>query len=388
MAGFLEHEDLTPNPIDICRQQHPDAIDLTSSNPTRNGLLFPADVLAAAAAPYWATRRYQPHARGIKVARQAVAHYYGQRVPAVTYHPDHDIVMTASTSEAYVLLFALLTDPGDNVLVPDISYPLFDYLAAMYRIELRTYPLDAHRGWRIDPWQLGRASDERTRAVLIVSPHNPTGAVIRQAIPMLSVLQLPVICDEVFADMPYTVPHVPPLAALMPHLPIFTLNGISKMCALPDLKLGWIAMTPAARDRYAMRLEVLNDTLLGANMLVQTMLPHILQAGQPFIAMQRAHIQQQVALVLDALAPLACVRVRPPDAGYYVFVQVLTELSDEALVLALIRHGVFVHPGFFFGVTNGCYIVISALVAQPHLTSGLQRLVAGIRHICGDHAVP
>lgn len=388
MAGFLDTIDLTPNPIDVLRQQYPDAIDLTSSNPTRNGLLFPADILAAAAAPYWMTRRYQPHPRGIAVARQAVADYYHQRTPAVSYDPACDIVMTASTSEAYAMLFALLTDPGDNVLVPDISYPLFEYLAAMYRVELRTYSLDPHRGWRIDQWQLGRASDERTRAVLIVSPHNPTGMVIRQAIPMLSVLQLPVICDEVFAEMPYTVAHVPPLAALMPHLSIFTLNGISKMCALPDLKLGWIAMTPSARAHYAARLEVLNDTLLGANMLVQTMLPHILQAGSAFVVHQRQTIHHRITQILDALAPLSCVRVRPPDAGYYVFVQVLTDISDEALVLALIAQGVFVHPGFFFGVSNGCYIVISALVAQPHLGEGLQRLVAGLRQVCGDIHAP
>ena len=205
---------------------------------------------------------------------------------------------------------------------------------------------------------------------------------------MLGLLQVPVICDEVFADMPVRVPHVPPLAALMPQLPIFTLNGISKMCALPDLKLGWIAMTSRSRDQYAERLELLNDTLLGANMLVQTMLPHLLRDGRAFMAMQRTHLQHQVAQVIAALAPLKCVRVRPPDAGYYVCAQVLCDLSDEDLVTALLAHGVFVHPGYFFGASTGCYIVISALVAQPQLSTGLQRLVAGLRHVCGDEQAP
>lgn len=384
MAGFFDGVDLSPNRIDLARQHYPDAIDLTSSNPTSNGLIFPAEILAAAAAPYWAQRRYQPHPRGIASARQAVVDYYAGRQPAVHLDAETDIVMTASTSESYALLFALLTDPGDNVLVPDISYPLFDYLAALYRIELRTYPLDVYRGWRIDQWQLGRACDERTRAILIVSPHNPTGMVVRQAISILNVLQLPIICDEVFAEMPYTVAHVPPLAALMPNVPIFTLNGLSKMCALPDLKLGWIALSPQARQHYITRLEVLNDTFLGANMLVQTMLPHILHAGATFMAHQRHHIQQQVAFVIDTLSPLACVRVRPPDAGYYVLVQVQCTLPEETVVLALLAHGVFVHPGFFFGTSHGCTIVISALVAQPQLTVGLQRLVTGLRQICGD----
>lgn len=384
MPGFLDGADLSANTIDDARQRRADVIDLTSSNPTNNGLLFPVDILATAAALYWSNRRYQPHPRGILAARQAVATYYAQRTPAVLCDPHHDIMMTASTSEAYALLFALLTDPGDNVLVPDISYPLFDYLAAMYRVELRTYPLDANRGWRIDQWQLGRASDERTRAVLLVSPHNPTGMVIRQALPILNVLQLPVICDEVFADMPYQVAQVPPFAALMPQLPVFTLNGISKMCALPDLKLGWITMTVSARQQYAARLEVLNDTLLGANTLVQTMLPHILTAGHTFMAHQRQHIQHQVAFVLDALATVPGVRVRPPDAGYYVYVQVNCALDEESLVLALLEHGVFVHPGFFFGASTGCALVISALVAQPQLGIGMQRLVAGLRAVCGN----
>lgn len=388
MAGFLDDVDLSPNRIDYARHQYPDAIDLTSSNPTTNGLIFPADVLAKAAAPYWAQRCYQPHPRGSAHARQAVAEYYAGRSPALHLDAEHDIVITASTSESYALLFALLTDPGDNVLVPDISYPLFDYLAALYRIELRTYPLDVHRGWRIDQWQLGCACDERTRAVLIVSPHNPTGMVVRHALPILAVLQLPVICDEVFAEMPYTVAHVPPLAALMPTVPIFTLNGLSKMCALPDLKLGWITMSLPARERYSTRLEILNDTFLGANMLVQTMLPRILQEGVSFMAYQRQHLQQQVATVLEALAPLSCVRVRPPDAGYYVMVQVDCDLPEETLVLALLDRGVFVHPGFFFGTSHGCTIVISALVAQPQLGIGLQRLVTALRQICGDTSMP
>ena len=146
MAGFLDGVDIAPNAIDRARAHAHDVVDLTNSNPTSNGLLFPEDILAAAAAPYWGTRRYQPHPRGIIAARQAVADYYAQRTPSVHYDPHHDIVMTASTSEAYTLLFALLTDPGDNVLVPDISYPLFEYLAAMFRVELRPYTLDAQRG--------------------------------------------------------------------------------------------------------------------------------------------------------------------------------------------------------------------------------------------------
>lgn len=380
MPGFLANADLSANPIELRRQQITDYIDLTSSNPTRNGLLFPPDILAEAAAPYWQTRRYQPNPRGLFAARQAIAGYYAQRTPALTIDPAQDIFVTASTSEAYALLFALLTNPGDNVLAPQISYPLFEYLAEMFRIELRSYPLDPQRGWRIDPWQLARLSDERTRAVLIVSPHNPTGMVVKQAIPVLQWLGLPIICDEVFAEMPFAIPHVPPLAAVMPNVPIFTLNGISKMYALPDLKLGWAVLNPPARQ-YADRLEVLNDTLLGANALTQSMLPTIMHRGHNFVVQQRQIIQKNIATVMNRLASVDCVRVRAPDAGYYLFIEVLTTQDEEAVVLQLLDAGVFVHPGFFFGFDQGCFLVLSCLVAEPQLSQGVQRLVDGLRLI-------
>ena len=378
MTGFLADADMQMNRIEHHRQQMRDYIDITSANPTTQGLLFPAEILHQASANYWSQRRYRPDPRGIAEARTAIAAYYTTRQPALALDPEHDIYITASTSEAYALLFALLTNPGDNVLAPDISYPLFEYLAAMFRIELRPYALDPHRGWRIDPWHLGRISDERTRAVLIVSPHNPTGNVIKKPLPVLDWLELPIICDEVFAEMPYAIPAVPPLAALMPTLPIFTLNGISKMFALPDLKLGWIAMTPSAREAYAERLELLNDTLLGANALTQHMLPHIMQQGMDFVAHQRRAIQANITVALTMLERVPHLRVRPPDAGYYLFIEVLGVANEEALVIHLLNHGVLVHPGFFFGSTSGCYIVISCLVQTDQLIRGIERLRIGL----------
>lgn len=378
MIGFLADADMQMNRIEHHRQQITDYIDITSANPTTQGLLFPADILRNAADTYWDQRRYRPDPRGITDARASIAAYYATRQPALTLDPARDIYITASTSEAYALLFALLTNPGDNVLAPDISYPLFEYLAAMFRIELRPYALDPHRGWRIDPWHLGRISDERTRAVLIVSPHNPTGNVIKKPIPVLEWLGLPIICDEVFAEMPYAVTAVPPLAALMPTLPIFTLNGISKMFALPDLKLGWVAMTPAAREVYAERFELLNDTLLGANALTQHMLPHIMTHGMDFVAHQRQTIQANITMALTMLERVPQLRVRPPDAGYYLFIEVLGVSNEEALVIHLLNHGVLVHPGFFFGSTTGCHIVISCLVHTDQLIRGIERLRTGL----------
>lgn len=378
MTGFLADADMHMNRIEQHRQRITDYIDLTSANPTTQGMLFPPDILRTTADTYWATRRYTPDAHGLLSARQAVASYYATRQPAIILDPNHDIYITASTSEAYAVLFSLLTNPGDNVLAPDISYPLFEYLAAMFRIELRPYALDPHRGWRIDPWHMGRISDERTRAVLVVSPHNPTGNVIKKPLPVLEWLDIPIICDEVFAEMPYAVPTVPPLAALMPQLPIFTLNGISKMFALPDLKLGWITLTPSARHLYAERLALLNDTLLGANSLTQHMLPILIQRGMDFVAHQRHYIHQNLTIALTLLERIPRIRVRPPDAGYYLFVEVLDVTNQEDFIIHLLNHGVLVHPGFFFGSTTGCHIVISCLVQPDRLTQGIMRLIAGL----------
>ena len=378
MTGFLGDADISANRIEALRASLSTYIDLTSANPTTQGQHFPAEILARAAAPYWQSRRYAPNPRGLLPARQAVAAYYAQRQPALVCDPAQDIFLTASTSEAYILLFRLLANPGDNILAPAVSYPLFEYLAALFHLELRTYPLDEARGWRIDPWQLGRLSDERTRAVLIVSPHNPTGAVVRSAMPVLQWMDVPVICDEVFAEFPYAIEAVPPLAALMPHVPMFTLNGLSKMYALPDMKLGWIALTQAARERYGERLEVMNDTLLGASGLIQTMLPTLMAEGGPFVTQQRAAIRANLDAALVLLRDCPQVRVRAPDAGYYVFMECLLDAEEEDLVLYLLNHGILVYPGYFFGETNGRYLAISCLVQHDVLVAGIKQMCAAL----------
>ncbi|MCS6841299.1 MAG: pyridoxal phosphate-dependent aminotransferase [Roseiflexus sp.] len=377
MPGFLYGEDLSPNTIERARRATGEYIDLTSSNPTHQGLLFPADVLRAASDAYWSNRRYDPEPRGLRSARLAIARYYAERTPALALDADQ-IVVTASTSEAYSLLFALLTDPGDNVLAPAITYPLFEYLAMAHHIELRPYALDERRGWRIDPTSLRLQADERTRAVLVVSPHNPTGAVLASRLPALRALNLPIICDEVFAAFPYRVATVPPLGALYPDLPVFHLNGISKMFALPDLKLGWIALNDAAHNQFGERLEVLNDTFLSANTLTQTMLPLIFERGRSFTAAMHERIRQSLDMAITLLSGCDVVRVRPPDGGYYLFPEILGCNDEEALILHLLKHGVLVHPGYFYGYEQGAHIVISCLVEPAQLRAGIERLIGAL----------
>jgi alanine-synthesizing transaminase len=380
MSGFFADGDLTPNRIELARQRAAAGagyIDLTSSNPTHQGLIFPHEVLHAAADRYWPTRRYDPDPRGALAAREAIARYYAGRTPPLSLAPD-DIFITASTSEAYGLLFALLAEPGDNVLAPVVSYPLFEYLAAIYHVNLRSYALDEARGWRIDPASLHAQADELTRAVLLVSPHNPTGMVVRAALPALAALGRPVICDEVFAEFTYWAPETPPLGALHPDLPIFHLNGISKMFALPDLKLGWIALNEPAAERYGARLELLNDTFLGANALTQAMLPTVFAEGMAFVAEMRARIRGNLDLALARLARAPRIRVQPPDGGYYLFPEVLGWDDEDELVLRLLDHCVLAHPGYFYGYERGAHLMISCLTEPARLAEGLDRLLEAI----------
>lgn len=377
MTGFFADSDLSPNRIEQARSAlQGQYIDLTSSNPTHHGLLFPPNILEMAAGSYWSQRTHEPDPHGSVAARESIQRYYARRSPALLLDRD-DLFLTASTSEAYSLLFALLTNPGDNVLAPVVTYPLFEFLAEIHHIELRPYALDEARGWRIDPASLHAQVDGHTRAVLIVSPHNPTGAIVGEPLPALTTLGLPLICDEVFAEFTYRASHVPPIGALHPELPVFHLNGISKLLALPDLKLGWIALNPAARQ-FAERLELLNDTFLGSNSLTQHMLPTLLSEGAEFIAGMREYVRHNLDLALERLGTSSLVRVQPPDGGYYLFPEVFGWDDEEELALHCLQHGVLVHPGYFYGYERGAHLMLSCLTRTEQLEQGLDRLIAAL----------
>ncbi len=377
MPGFWAGEDLSPNDIELARRRAmalPGYLDLTSSNPTHQGLLFPHSILSAAAGSYWTSRRSEPDPRGLPAARAEIAAYYARRTPALLLSPDQ-IYITASTSEAYSLLFALLADPGDNILAPEVTYPLFDFFAAIHHVELRPYSMIEAQGWAIDERALAEHTDSRTRAVLIVSPHNPTGKVIDRPLDALHELRLPVICDEVFAPFTYKAGTVPPFGSLHPDLPVFHLNGISKMFALPDLKLGWAALNDPAYEQWGERLELLNDTFLGANGLAQHLLPTLFREGQPFVESIVARVRANLVYGLKRFEENRRIRAQPPDGGYYLFPQVLGETDEEELVLRLLAAGLYLHPGHFYGYERGAHLMLSAMTAPETFREGVDRLV-------------
>ncbi len=356
------------------REEGAPLLDLTDTNPTRASLLDEEDLAlppaAAAAAPY------APDCRGLLPAREAVSGYY--REAGLTVSP-RDIFLTASTSEAYAFLFKLLSDPGDSILFPVPSYPLFEHLAAMESIEARQYPLSGRPGggWVFDPEAIVPLLGPRARAVCLVSPNNPTGTLVEPPAwgALLEICRrrgLPIIVDEVFADYAWAGgrPILPPGE---PEVPVFVLNGLSKVLCAPHLKLAWICLhgPEEARRRAAERLELICDTYLSVNAPVQRVLGDLLA--------RRGRIQAKVARRLGenraALAglPGECpIRPLPAQGGWSQVLALPEEADEEGLALALAeRHGVLVHPGYFFDIQRGAHLVVSLLPPPGEFSRGI-----------------
>ena len=323
--------------------------------------------------------RYEPAPFGHPVARQAVSAYHGGAVPA-----EH-IVLTASTSEAYALLFKLLGDPGDRVLVPVPSYPLFEYLAELESVEAAPYPsIWEDGGWFVDFAALEERLDAGTRAILVVSPNNPTGAMLRteEADRLLGLCRdrgLALIVDEVFADHVLTEApsRVRSLVGRDDAL-VCVLGGLSKTCLLPQLKAAWIAVSGPAvrRDAALTRLEVLADTYLSVNTPVQIALPRLLALRDvirpPLMARLAANCHTLTqALRGSAASPL------PIDGGWSAVTRVPREPGEGDRVVRLLeQQGLLVHPGFFFDFPTEAFLVLSLLVPEEDFARGAAILAA------------
>ncbi len=354
-------------------------LDLTESNPTRAGFLAPPDLLALLANP--AGAHYAPDPRGLRSAREAVSRDYTTRGAAVD--PDH-IVLTASSSESYSLLFKLLANPGDDVLVPTPSYPLFGYLADLDNVKVRTYPLRFDHEWHLSVDALASSIGERTRAVVVVHPNNPTGSFLKreEAASLAAVCAkrgVAIIADEVFADFALTAAAAdrhPTFALDSPALS-FSLGGLSKSCALPQMKVGWIAVSgPAAvRDEALTRLEFIADTYLSVATPIQFALPGILEAKPSLQATIKARLARNFGALKAAVAAHPELTLLPAEGGWSALVQCPATRTDEERALWALDAGVLVHPGHFFDFESGCYLVVSLLCEPGILDAALSPLL-------------
>jgi alanine-synthesizing transaminase len=352
-------------------------LDLTETNPTRAGLPAPADVLAALAEP--GGLRYEPDARGLAAAREAVSADYGRRGIGV---PADRLVLTASTSEAYAFLFKLLCDPGDEVLVPRPSYPLFDYLAGLESVSVKPYPLAYDGEWRVDVAALREAVGARTRAVVLVSPNNPTGSFVKadeaSALHELAAdAGLALVADEVFADYAWPGRAGGPSFARDGGALAFALGGLSKSCGLPQLKLAWTAVSGPAprRDEALARLELIADTYLSVATPVQRALPALLDRA----AALRAPIAARVAGNLSALERLvrgSAATLLRGEGGWSAVLHIPATLGEEERALSLLEEqDVLVHPGYFFDFPREAHLVLSLLPPPEEFEEAVTRVL-------------
>ncbi|MCI4355495.1 MAG: pyridoxal phosphate-dependent aminotransferase [Thermoplasmata archaeon] len=357
-------------------------LDLTESNPTRVGLQAPADLLERLADR--GSLSYAPEPRGAIAAREAVADDTRRRGVAVSAD---QVLLTASTSEAYALAFKLLCDPGDAVLVPRPSYPLFDFLADLESVRVDNYPLVLDGTWHLDLDEIRRALSPETRAIVVVNPNNPTGSFLKQdeadaLLALCGERGLAVISDEVFADYAF-VPDERRVIAMDggDRALVLSFGGLSKSCGLPQLKLGWVVVTgPAAlRDEALARLEIAADTYLSVGTPVQHAAPRIL-ARLPEL---RAPIAARVGSNLGVLRHLCHgdlpANLLDAEGGWCAVVRVPATVSEDDRVCRLVQErGVLVHPGYFFDFTSGAHVVVSLLPEPETFRSGVEILLASL----------
>jgi alanine-synthesizing transaminase len=354
-------------------------IDLTESNPTRAGFEYPPDLLA----PLGEARglRYAPSPLGAMDARRAVAADYERQ--GVTVPPER-IVLDASTSDSYSLLFKLLANEGDEVLVPRPSYPLFDHLTRLDLVVTRYYDLDVHGSWSIDFASLERAITRRTRAVLVVSPNNPTGSFIAaDELDRLAAICAPrdiaIIADEVFADYelePGAASRAGRVATRRDVLS-FALGGLSKSVGLPQVKLGWMAV--GGPDRLAAealeRLELVCDTYLAVSTPVQLAAAELLHRGAAVRSQIASRIVANYRALQTAVAGAPSCRVLRSEGGWYAVLQVPSLESEEDLVLRLLADGVLTHPGYFFDFPRESFLIVSLLPPEASFADGVSRVL-------------
>ena len=360
-------------------------LDLTISNPTECGFEFDsASIMNSLHRVESLT--YDPQPQGLLSARRAVAEYCkANAIRQEDQVSPEQIFLTTSTSEAYSYLFRLLCDPGDEVLVPRPSYPLFDFLADIQDVRLRRYDLFYDHGWQIDIGGLPGAVTERTRAILIVNPNNPTGSFVhnpelRQLQAFCAARDLALISDEVFLD--YEVEAEAEMsAAISRECLSFALSGLSKISCLPQMKVAWMVLSgpEELRRKAHQRLEVIADTYLSPNGPVQHAIPALLHQRTKVQPQLTKRVRSNLEFVDDQLQTCPEIQRLRVEGGWYVVLRVPVRQSDEELAIELIeKSGVVVHPGHFYDFQSDGYLVLSLITPTAVFAEGLQAVLKRI----------
>jgi len=349
--------------------------DLTVSNATRCGFRYDASLMASLADER--ALDYDPQPKGLLTAREAVCAYYADH--GVRLDPDQ-IILTTSTSEAYSFLFRLLCDPGSEVLVPQPSYPLFDFLGDLDDVRVKPAPLVYDHGWQIDAEGFRRAISTDTRAIVLVHPNNPTGHFTKpweagELARLCLEFELSLIVDEVFLDYGF---HglSETFARGLEEVPVYVVSGLSKIAGLPQMKAAWIVATGPERVQAMDRLEVIADTFLSMNAPVQWALPRWLGGRRGLQTQIRARIAANLAELDRQLMGHEALRRLEVEGGWYAVLRIPALQPDEETVRELLDRGVWVHPGYFFGMEDSGWLVLSLLGAENDFGTGVTSLIA------------
>jgi alanine-synthesizing transaminase len=379
--------DLRPNALTLAlnraRETGREVLDLTVSNPTGAGIPYAGEAIARALADARGLL-YAPEPFGLLSAREAAAAELRARGASIAVDR---VMLTASTSEAYSFLFKLLADAGDAVLVPQPSYPLFEHLATFEGVRVVPYPLAYDGQWHFDLPGLRSAIDATTRAIVIVSPNNPTGSFVKKdELSAIAATGLPIVSDEVFAD--YGFGDDPRRASSALEVAtearlVFALGGLSKLAALPQMKLAWTAIAGADPRRVAdaaSRLELIADTFLSVGTPVQHALPALLASGSIARDAIRARTAANLTRLRARLAGRAtAATLLDCEGGWYATLRLPRTQSEESWALSLLeKDAVYVHPGAFFDFREEAYVIVSLLTPEPVFEEGISRLLARV----------
>lgn len=356
-------------------------IDLVSGNVHPHGLLYPQQVLEKALREAVGKARvYRPHPLGQPIARDAISRYYRNEGLSI---PPEQIVLTPGTSLSYWYAFKLFAEPGDEILSPRPTYPLFDAIAALSGARMTDYRLREADRWAIDLDHLESQITPRSRAIILISPHNPTGAVadeneIARLAEIAARHRLPIIADEVFSPFLFRRDRLPRPASTNAPL-VLTLNGFSKMLALPGMKIGWLALSgeaPLVRKALT-ALETISDTFLPVNEIAQFSVPALFEEAKEFLPAYRSAIQERAQLAIDLLSRSDDLSFIPPEGGFYATVQINQPKADEErIALDLLRQeSILLHPGFFYDLEPP-HLVLSFVSEPGVLERNLGKIVS------------
>jgi hypothetical protein len=360
MFSHRTHWSAPLNRLTIERRKRGELLDLTDSNPTLAALPYPFDELADALA-HGARASYDPDPRGLRSAREALAEHLQCGAG--------DLILTASTSEAYSFLFKLLCDPGDVVLTATPSYPLLEHLAGLEMVSLRTFPLEFHKRWEL---HVPRPTPG-PRAILVVNPNNPTGSFVTlQEQDSLAAHGIPIVSDEVFLDYPLDGQGS---TFVRDDVLTFTLGGLSKSAGLPHFKLAWIRVSGPAKQEALEALELIADNFLSVATPIQKALPRILRIAPRIREAIRGRTRTNLDTLKREAARTSAATLLPVEGGWSAVLRLPRVMSDEELALALLDRGVVVQPGYFFDFAQEGCIVVSLLAREEVFAEGVRRVV-------------